>query len=286
MPSPHTLLCEAIAVLTSWVMVSFQHERRAECPIHLKCVALTTTTRQIWREEHTYPSVSPFFSVSGPCSPSLSCGDDAPFFPSCWLSEGTWTPLERISNELDRAGGILGLPPLLRLLWVALLFHPTSTFILWYFSPNPAFPNLLVPWNYIIFLLGSVPVLLGRGIVTLSGKTPRLASVEAAVASAWSHKGNAALHRPRCSCLSQRADGATFVCGGSQTFFLLSLLVCAPQGVVGPPCCDRTNSQGWLSLGLHGSLFPITSHQTLVTATEGRVSLHVHIPHLNQAPSS
>lgn len=52
------------------------------------------------------------------------------------------------------------------------------------FLPNPAFPNLLVPWNYIIFLLGSVPVLLGRGIVTVSGKTPRLASVEAAVASA------------------------------------------------------------------------------------------------------
>lgn len=156
-------------------------------------------------------------------------------------------------------GGVLGLPPLLRLLWVALLFHPTSTFILWYFSPNPAFPNLLVPWNYIIFLLGSVPVLLGRGIVTLSGKTPRLASVEAAVASAWSHKGNAALHRPRCSCLSQRADGATFVCGGSQTFFLLSLLVCAPQGVVGPPRCDRTDQQPgmtftwapWISLPRH-----------------------------------
>lgn len=111
MPSPHTLLCEAIAVLTSWVMVSFQHDRIAEYPIHLKCAALTTTTRQIWREEHTYPSVSPFFSVSGPCNPSLSCGDDAPFFPSCWLPEGTWSVLERISNELGRPGGGTGPAP-------------------------------------------------------------------------------------------------------------------------------------------------------------------------------
>lgn len=91
-------------------------------------------------------------------------------------------------------GGVLGLPPMPKTalngsafpsyLCLALLFHPTSAFTLWCFSPNHAFPNLLVPWHYIIFLFGSVPVLLGRGIVTLSGKTPGLASVEAAVANA------------------------------------------------------------------------------------------------------
>lgn len=43
--------------------------------------------------------------------------------------------------------------------------------------PVALFPVSSVPWNYIIFLLGSVPVLLGRGIVTLSGKNPVLTLV-------------------------------------------------------------------------------------------------------------
>lgn len=121
--------------------------------------------------------MSALFSVSGPCSPSLRWGDDT-------CLRDTWLPLESNSSDLEGTEWLLDLSQIPRLLRVALLFHPISAFALWCFSPNPAFPNLLVPWHYIIFLLGSVPVLLGRGIVTLSGKTPVLASVEATVASA------------------------------------------------------------------------------------------------------
>lgn len=42
------------------------------------------------------------------------------------------------------------------------------------------FPTPSVPWYYIILLLGSVPVLLARGIVTLSGKNPVLTLAAAA----------------------------------------------------------------------------------------------------------
>jgi hypothetical protein len=73
--------------------------------------------------------------------------------------------------------------------------------------------------------------LLGRGIVTLSGKTPGLASVEATVASAWSHNGNVVLHRPCCSCLSQRTDGATCAGGSRGLLSSVYVLVCTPQRV-------------------------------------------------------
>lgn len=142
------------------------------------------TPQWIWMERLTWCSRRAYLPqcqlsslYSGPCSSSLRWGGDA-------CLKDTWLPLESNSRELEGAEWLLGLSHVQKLLRVALLFYPISAFILWCFSPNPAFPTLLVPWHYIIFLLGSVPVLLGRGIVTLSGKTPGLASVEATVASA------------------------------------------------------------------------------------------------------
>lgn len=91
-----------------------------------------------------------------------------PFLSSCpGLSRLLWS-VERVrGSRLEGAGGSGGWagPRCSRL---ALLFHPhLRLHPVALLSPVLLFPVSSVPWYYIIFLLESVPVLPGRGIVTL-----------------------------------------------------------------------------------------------------------------------